>query len=89
MTVQLDLPEDLHRTAAAWAERGGVPLEGFLTQAVTVALVGLELRGDGGLEELRERAARADLAAARAALAAVVDMPEGESDDLRDHVPVP
>ena len=69
----------------AWAERGGVPVEGFLTQAVTAALIGLELQPDGGIERLRERAARADLAAARAALAAVTDMPEDESDDLADH----
>ena len=75
MTVHLDLPDDLHRLAAAYAERGGLPIEGFLTQAVTMALAGLEVRGDGGLAYLRERAAQADHEKALAVLDATPDVP--------------
>ena len=91
MTVQLDLPDDLHRLAAAYAERGGLPIEGFLTQAVTMALVGLQVRGDGGLDHLRERAAQADHAKALAALDAVPDVPPDPWDtwDEDEEVPAP
>ena len=30
MTVQLDLPDDLHREVNEWAERTGMPLDRFL-----------------------------------------------------------
>ena len=84
MTVTLDLPDDLHRLAEAYAKRGGVPVEGFLTEAVTMAMAGLQLRPRDDLEFLRERASRADHAAALAALDAVPDVPPDPWDTFEE-----
>ena len=88
MTVTLDLPEELHRLAEQWANKGGQPLDGFLKDALTMALVGLEMRGEEhGLSYLRERAEAADYEAALAVLDSVPDVPPDPWDTWDENAP--
>ena len=83
MTVTLDLPDKFYEAMAALAERGGVPVEEVLTQGVMASLMHARFDGGDQLAYLRERAARADPAAALAALDA---MPHAEPDP-HDRIP--